>query len=287
MIIKSLNILSNEVINEILALVKVCKEDDNCNGSIFLDKSLNFNHDIKTTFLLYENGELVSVLSIFCPRQQEAEITAYTLPYHRRKGYFTALLAKAIEELKTYQVPDLIFVFDAQSTSGKEVALKLNAQYDFTEYFMRFNKETYVAAVTLQRVKLQRPQLNDLNQLIDVSVHIFDNSYEDAENMVKNSFQSATREQFVALLGKEIIGMGSVGFEDSACSINGFGIVSESRGMGYGREFLQLIIDSLWQRGKQDITIDVNSNNRTAFELYKAGGFQVEIAYNYYRQKVK
>ena len=285
MIIKSYISLSVKAINEVLNLEKVCKKYDKLKGSVFLDTSLNFNHHINSVFLLYENRELISILSMFIPTQQEAEISAFTLPEYRRNGYFKALLSKAVEELRKFDIQYILFVSERQSVSGKEVMTTLNAEYEHTEYSMRFNKARYEYRDTY-RLALLTPHFKDLDKIIDTSMKTFDDSYEDSKGLIENCLQSETREQYLAVLNDEIIGLGSINQERDEASIFGFGIVPEYRSKGYGKELLHLIIDRLWQTGKTEIMLDVNSENEHALELYKKSGFQIEVAFEYYRKKV-
>jgi len=127
MIIKELVKASEEVIKEIRQLEIACKDYDKLTGDIFLDSSLNFNPYMKNIFLLYEDDKLVSLLTMFIPTQTEAEISSFTLPKYRQKGYFKALFVKASNELKKYEVQDVLFVCEPQSFSGKAVIKKLKA----------------------------------------------------------------------------------------------------------------------------------------------------------------
>ena len=285
MIIKSYISLSEKAINEVLNLEDVCKRQDNLKGSVFLDTSLNFNHHIKSIFLLYENDELISMLSMFIPTQQEAEISAFTSPMHRQEGHFKALLTKAVAELGKYEIPTILFVCESQSSSGKKVIANLNTKYDHTEYFMRCSKKSSEGR-DRYCLALLMPDVKDLDKLIDTSMRTFNDSYEDSKILIENCFELENREQYLAVLNDQIIGLGSVNLEGDEGSIFGFGIVPEYRGRGYGTELLHLIVDSLWQRGKTEITLEVNSENVHALELYKKSGFQIEVAFEYHRKKV-
>ena len=285
MTIKAYSSLSENALKEVIKLEKICKEDDHLKGSVFLDTSLNFNHDLKSIFLLYENSELVSMLSMFIPKQHEAEISAYTLPKYRGNGYFTALLSKAVEELSKFHVPDILFVCESQSNTGKRAIEALNAKYEYTEYSMKFNKNGYVFK-DRYRLLLIKPDLRDLDKIVDISMRTFNESYEDSKTWVDKCFEFPTREQYLAILNGEIIGMGSINMERDVMSICGLGVVPEYRNQGYGKELLHLIVDNLWQRGKTEITIDVDSENANALGLYKKFGFQIEVAFEYYRKKV-
>lgn len=283
MILKELKDYSDKVVNEVHRLEQICKKKDKLKGSIFVDTTLNFNQEMNSIFLMYDGNRLISVLTMFVPTQHEAEITALTLPSHRGKGFFKKLLSKAVEELIKYEIPEVLFVVESQSMTGKLVSLHLTAQYDFTEYSMRLDERRHVPLVS-NRLKYLRPCEEDLKRLIDTSMRIFEDTHDDAEGIVMNIFKSVTRDQYLGILNDEIIGMGSSSREGDEVSIFGFGITPEFRSMGYGCELLHLIVEQLRQSGVREIVIEVDSNNTHAFNLYQKVGFQIETAFEYYRK---
>ena len=125
----------------------------------------------------------------------------------------------------------------------------------------------------------------DLKRLIHTSMKIFQDSYEDAQGVIMNVFQSVTRDQYLGILNDEIIGMGSSSRDGDEVSIFGFGITPEFRSKGYGRDLLHLIVEHLTQSGIREIVIEVDSNNKHAFNLYEKFGFQIETAFEYHRKK--
>jgi ribosomal protein S18 acetylase RimI-like enzyme len=284
LILKELKVYSENVVNEVQYLEQICKDQDNLKGSIFVDTTMNFNQEMNSIFLMYDGNQLISLLTMFVPTQHEAEITALTLPSHRGKGYFKELLFKAVEELINYEIPEVLFVLESQSITGKHVITHFAAQYDFTEYSMRLDDRKYVPLAS-NRLKYLNPSEEDLKRLIDTSMRIFEDSYEDAQGMIVNSFQSVTRDQYLGILNDEIIGMGSSSFDGDEVSIFGFGITPEFRSKGYGFDLLHLIVEHLRQSGIREIVIEVDSNNTRAFNLYQKFGFQIETAFDYYRKR--
>jgi ribosomal protein S18 acetylase RimI-like enzyme len=284
LILKELKDYSENVVNEMHHLEQVCKDYDNLKGSIFVDTTMNFNQEMNSIFLMYDGNQLISLLTMFVPTQQEAEITALTLPSHRDKGYFKELLSKAVEELIKYEIPEVLFVLERQSITGKHVITHINAQYDFTEYSMRLDIRQYLPLVS-NRLKYLKPKMEDLKSLIETSMRIFEDSYEDAQGVIVNNFQSFTRDQYLGILNAEIIGMGSSSRDGNEVSIFGFGITPEFRGKGYGYDLLHIIVGHLRQSGIREIVIEVDSNNTHAYKLYQKFGFQIESAYEYYRKK--
>lgn len=287
MLIKKFGELSEEIIKEIREVELICQNHDKLNGSIFLDTSMNFYPEMKTLFLLYEDSRLVSFISTFVPTSEEAEISAYTLPEYRRRGYFRRLLGEAIEEVKKHSIPDIIFVCESLSNDGKETIRKLNAELDFTEYSLRY--KTLSDDIGIQKVsqlKLCRAEQQNLEALISLSQEIFNDDYDAAKSMVAKAFKSDNRVQYMAVLDEKTVGMGSVTFENEEAVIFGFGISPQYQGKGYGKELLTLILKDLKNEGVDNITIEVDSSNKNAFKLYRGCGFEVEASFDYYRKSV-
>lgn len=285
MILKKMKVYGENVVNEVHHLEQICKDQDNLKGSIFVDTTMNFNREMNSIFLMYDGNQLISLLTMFVPTQHEAEITALTLPSHRGKGYFKQLLSKAVEELIEYQISEVLFVLESQSITGKRVITHLAAQYDFTEYSMRLDDRKYVPLAS-NRLKYLNPSEEDFNTLIDTSISIFEDSYQDAHDMIMNTFQSVTRDQYLGVLNDEVIGMGSTSRDGDEVSIFGFGITPEFRSKGYGYDLLHLIVEHLRLSGLRKIVIEVDSTNTHAFNLYQKFGFQIETAFEYYRKKL-
>lgn len=286
MIIKEFSKPSEEEIKEIRQLESICKEYDKLTGEIFLDSSLNFNSDIKSLFLVYEDNKLISLLLMFIPTQDEAEISAFTIPEYRRRGFFKALLAKAINELKKYEVPDILFVCEPQSLDGKAVIEKLEANYDFTEYSLKYNKLNAKPDQYFNKIELYKPTLQDSKTLIHLSQQIFNDSYENAESMIMKEFESKFRQQYLGVINGEFIGIGGISFEQDGAYIFGFGIIPKYQGKGFGKAMLKLMLKSLVEQNIEKIMIDVNSENETAFNLYRKYGFEVQTAFEYFRKKI-
>jgi ribosomal protein S18 acetylase RimI-like enzyme len=248
---------------------------------------LNFNQEIEGNILLYEDKQLVSLIIMFIPTSEEAELSAYTLPEYRQRGYFKRLLTEAIEEIKKYKIRDLIFVCEPQSKDGIEAIKRLKVELDFTEYFLRLKNYSENRELSKNRLlKLYKAEPEDKENLISLSQDIFEDSYEDAKNIITRSFEADNRLQYIAKLDEVLVGMGAVSFENEEASISGLGISPQYQGKGFGQDLLNLILSELKRDGTENITIEVDSNNEVAFNLYKICGFEVVASFNYYRKRI-
>ena len=287
MLIKELNRLNENVTREISELVAECNSFDGIEGMIELDTSLNFNHEMNTIFMLYENNKLVSVLTLFVPGRSEAEVTAMTLPAYRLKGHFSELIKRAEAEIKKYGIPDLLFVCNGDSTNGKEVIAKLKAKYAFAEYFLKYNHSLdQIIKAYKYRVKLHKAGFEDMESIVKISMGAFNDSYEGAKNLAEGSLNADNRQLFLGEIEGKFVAKGVICFEDGNASINGLGVLPEHQGKGYGKEILYSIINKIIEYGVEDIFIEVESENDNAFLLYKNTGFEVESAWEYYRRAI-
>ncbi|WP_407312895.1 GNAT family N-acetyltransferase [Desulfosporosinus sp. SB140] len=285
MVIKKFVNLTEEIIREVLELEKSCNEYDQLKGSVFLDTSLNFNQSIHSVFLLYEDRSLISMLSMFIPSHVEVEISAMTRPEHRQNGYFKALLSQALEELRTHNIPEILFVCEQPSISGKNALAAIQAEFEHAEYYMSLTRVDRAQSQSAG-MSLLKPDVRNLETIVELSIKIFEDNYEDSKSLIENCLNSKTREQFIAILDDKAIGLVSVNHLDvEEASIFGLGILPEYRGQGYGKELMSLILKNLWSQGKRHITLEVDSKNDRALRLYRDMGFQIEIAYEYHRKK--
>lgn len=279
--------LSEADIKAIRGVEQVCKDHDGLRGDIFLDPSLNFDPGIKNAFLLFDAERLICVLCMFIPTGQEAEIQAYTLPEYRRRGYYRLLLEKAEAELRRFGIPEMLLVCESYCTPGRLAAAALQAVHEHSEHFMRL---TLDAAESFRgepdKLHVHLAGREELPDLVHLSRRIFADSPEDALHYISKTLDLQAREQYAAMIGGEYVGIGAVSLETGEASIFGLGILPEQRGKGLGAAMVRALISNLLRRGIRHITLEVDSKNLPALNLYKKCGFEVVTTFDYHHKKV-
>jgi ribosomal protein S18 acetylase RimI-like enzyme len=253
---------------------------------LFLDHSLNVNKRIPSYFLLYEENQLISFVNLFVPTTREAEVTGCTLPEYRRQGYFQSLLRVAKEQLELHGINGMLLVCDSRSDTARQMADKLNAVYEFTEYTLKYDPSGKVRESSVpasDRVYLRVADSSDLETLVRLSCPIFDETPESAEPFISNTLASDSRVQYLILRDGLDIGIATVSYKEDCVYIHGFGIEPAYQGKGIGRQALNLILQELESQNVDNLAIDVNSANDRAYRLYATSGFKVEVATEYYR----
>jgi len=273
--------LDKNQIKEIENLEETCKNYDKTKGGAFLSNEINFDKEINCFFLLYEKEILVSFLAMFIPTSQEAEISACTLPEYRRKGFFKRLLESAINELRKYDVREILFVNETSSNDGKLTLRKFNVKYDFSEYLLVYEKDKFNK--TQNKLKLYEIINQDVDEIAKLHTDIFNKTLEEGKAIINRAIESKDRISYMAKIDNEIVGICSIRLEGSNAFICGLGISTKYRGLGYGKEILSKGIEKALTLDIKDIYIEVDSKNHIAYNLYINNGFIIKTQLDYYR----
>ena len=272
------NTLTGEQIRQIRELEKICQGHEGLKRSVFLSNEINFDQSIDCFYLLYEEDRLMAFLSLFIPLEEEAEVSAYTLPGQRKKGYFHLLLKKAAEELEKYKIGRILFVHEPLGTDAKHILETLRTEYAYSEYLMAFDRAGFQKHSGALRLELSAA--TDIPEIAALDSELFGNDYEESVSIIQKSLDSPTIKVYSAFLGDKRIGLCNANTENGNSSIFGVGISPKYQGKGHGREMLHLLLEQLMQVSG-DITLEVSSTNSIAFRLYLTSGFRVKTQFDY------
>jgi ribosomal protein S18 acetylase RimI-like enzyme len=245
--------------------------------------SLNARREMPCIFQARESGRLVGALSMFAPRSDEAEISAFVLPSRRRMGVFSSLLAAAEPELSRFGYASELFVVDGRSGEGKAVAARIGADYAFTEFAMRHEGSGPSEPTAKSELEIRILGLDAVEALAALRSAAFGDTLEDASNFERSIFASPDRRQYGAFLGGRMIGACSVRIADGEAWIYGLSVEEASRGKGYGRAIIEGIVEGLSGRGLR-VCLEVESRNDAALGIYRRAGFVVRSSKSYFRR---
>lgn len=276
-----------EVVSAVRALESVCKANDKLAGTLFLDPSLNANPDIPCLLTLAEGGELVALLTLFTPSLAEMELVGLTLPSHRRKGYFRALVRAAAELARSFSVQDLLFSCERLSESGVAAVQTLGATLDFTEYRLRFNRQSAASQRPVpDGLTLREATLADLEDMCAISAVAFSEPPEQTRHFLICALEAPNRTQYIAHLNGVPAGIGAIGDEEGEATVFGLAVSPALQNRGIGRGMLTLLLRELTKEGDRTVYIEVDSTNDRALHLYLSCGFVEEVVNDYYRLSV-
>ncbi len=286
--------LNTQQIKDVEALVEECLKTDGLERSIYLDNDINFYVNLDSFFLLYEENRLVSVLAIFEPLEEEAEITAYTLPSERKKGYFKALFEKAKSELLRFDLHLALFVTEPESQSGLAVLKALKAKYSKSEYLLAYQflktEDRYSGTSADENpddiIVLKELTQDKIDEAAEISSFIFDTDMDETRDVIELSMHSGYMKCYGAYINSRLAGICNISFGTEQASIFGFGISTKLQGKGHGRRLLRQVMALIKARNFNTVALHVGSENSRAYNLYTSEGFQIQTQYDYYEYKI-
>ncbi|WP_289137089.1 N-acetyltransferase [uncultured Brevibacillus sp.] len=278
--------LSEEVLQQILDLAKVCEAHDGFDLSINLNVSMLQSRSPEQTndFLYFQDGTLVGFLGMYAiVSPKEVEISGMVHPAYRRKGIFRALYAQAKAECERRQVTQILLVSNRESKEASAFAEGVGATYHFSEYKLDYSARGPVTPVETDDRLLLRPATNDdFHTLVEIGVSGFGDSAELMSSLVTRNLSEPDFQTYLALYESEPVGMITVSEEDAALFISGFCVKKGLQGKGLGRKILSQTVEFLNEREHTGISLEVAVDNQNALSLYQSTGFKVVSVYDYY-----
>lgn len=262
-------------------LEKLCQIGENYRN-IMISSELNFTQELHAFYLAYDKEQLIGVLNLFAPQSNEVELMGYINPDYRLKGIFKQLICEMIKELENFPtIENILFVYDETSDLAKKVVEKWKLQYDFAEYTMFLNKK---AQDSIIKTLLIRPLIQeDVKSALELSIQAFGGDLESAKHYINISMSTPNKVIYGAFLNNSQIGMAVLTEEQNTTFLSGFVINEYYRGKGYGKEMLLQLLNNI----NGSCTLEVNSENDTAFHLYKKLGFIVLSQTNYVKTNIQ
>lgn len=281
MIKKYIN-LNLEQEKKVKDLIHECECYDQSILPIQFDHSLNYFSDMNSWFLYFEKEELIAALSIFNPITSIAEISGCIKPNKRQQGKFNELIKNSIIELKAYNINTVLFVIDNDSKSGMSIIEKLNLKNHHTEYLMKYE---YIEKNNPTAINIREYNTSDLNDVIRINSELFNETYEESKNILLTCVKATDKKLYVAEINNITIGMCTLFYNKNKVKIYGVGICKKYQGKGYGYNLMNLILDSL-KNQNFEIELEVDSTNKTAYNLYKKVGFKVTRSVHYFEKEL-
>ncbi|WP_148409271.1 GNAT family N-acetyltransferase [Murimonas intestini] len=277
--IRTLSVLDDRQKAEIEALEDQIYGEEGLQNRIWLSSELNFDRKLDCFFMGYEDGLLVSFLNLFMPDKREGEVTGFTRTGSRGRGYFTALLDRAGEVLRSAGVPDFLFAVEPASPAGMKYLQGLGtAEHSHTEYTMECGPSY---APLGEGIILK--QLSEENTADFMSVA--EEEYGSDGGGAAAILASETREGYILYDGSEPAAIFNLEYGENIY-LCGVVVKKAMRGLGYGSQAVRAALN-MAEEQKKKVVLDVDSKNPPALNLYRKYGFAPVFEVRYFRQRLQ
>ena len=288
--IKLVGQLDKEDYEKISALARLCGEMDHVALKLELDYKLAAasaaDADGINEFMAFDGETLVGYVGLcaFGGASSPFEATGMVHPDYRRRGIFTALHERVIEECVRRKPAGLLLLCDGKSAAGQAFIKKTGGIYRFSEYEMHLKREDSAQdGARLCGVSLHKATNADAREVARQNAVYWGGSLEEeAVSLLPEEEEKRGLVIYLAKKGGEVVGKVHLQNAAGTGGIYGLGVLPERRGKGYGRAILLLAIEKLREAGAREIMLQVEAKNATALGLYQSCGFSETSTMDYF-----
>ncbi len=273
--------LSEKDYKEIKQLQEICRLHDKTNLKLELDYKRNRNRNaidknIVDEFLYYVDDILVGYLGIVSfGGNNMGEINGMVHPDYRRKGLFTKLFERVLEECQKRNFTKLLLLSDGNSISGTGFIKAVQGEYDFSEYRMKRLNNTTLEKI--DSICLRKAEKQDEKEIARQHTIYFGYPTE-CESLEEDS----GKDIYMVERDGGIIGKINIEYNDYSAFISGVGILPEFRRKGYGKAALKAALQIITEKNILETELDVECKNHGALNIYKHCGFEEQSVMDYY-----
>ncbi len=286
--IQILNHLNEKQLKKVRTLLDACRDYEPVTLTPPLTAEGCFDSALPCFYLLYEDNELVSFLSLFLPDRYYGEAMGFTHPMARQRGYFKRLWNEALIKLEDYiEDMELLFVTDGNSGDALAALETMEGEYQYSEYILEkeMAPEPGTGTDGDNRTTLSlrqiRPSDQTLKQCAEIHETIFCDGRSASEGFVREMFDTPLTGTYLAYAQDRPVGIFHLTEWESGTYLSGFGILPRLQGQGLGTALLYAIPSCL-KPGHTLLSLQVGSLNEAAFGLYKKEGFREVSHRDYY-----
>ena len=289
--------LSSAQINKITDLLRNCSEKDPIHLSVPLPKENVYLRD-ECFFVLYEQGQLISMIHLFYPDRITGELIGFTHPDFRGMHYFQLLLDTAMDYAEELELEQVYVISDGNSPDAIKTLDALGLEAEYSEYMLSkqltrifsHSHPTDTAASDASTAisdnfsgRLITVSETDHTPLTaDLFAHIFHMDRSQCSAYLEDISADARIHSYLLSLDGRHIGQTQLTFMGDMAYISGFGILPEYRRQGFGLIFLHLLEQKLAAESFTRLTLQVSSHNKTALSLYRKDGFETLEVLHYH-----
>lgn len=274
------NVLNAQQASSVKSLQHLCFLHEGLANEPLLSNSLNTDPTLPCFFLQYEEDLLVGLLAAFFPTGDEVEVNGFVHPEYRLRGIFSSLVTEARKTYSPLSFHQMLFQAETSSESGKAYVRNRFPHIDRSEYRLM---------LSTSRWRDTRPKALMPGSLVEASgeyLHLFVQTatllLKEEEGFVQRMLDNPERKGYLYLFEGKPIGVLQKCREDEQLTmIYGVAIDEKYRGKGHGKAMLTLALDTFF-RSCEYLSLEVDSQNPTAYGLYCALGFEIEFQVDYH-----
>jgi ribosomal protein S18 acetylase RimI-like enzyme len=246
-----------------------CKQADGNSIPIY-EYLLEEERVLPSTFLYYEQKQLVGFLSAFFFYENACEIALMVAPDHRGKGIASQLLRALKPLVDSQEIATLIFSMLPGAGEAAQLTTR-GFQYQSSEYQML--RDITTPLKEQQVLSVRKAQEEDVATLCLLDLLCFPTQQNNLDKRLRSLIQDPQYTIFVAELNGVLIGKAHIHWQEDHARLTDIAITPQLQGLGFGTNLMSHCINYALKMGKSNLLLDVETSNQNALRLYTNLGF--------------
>jgi ribosomal protein S18 acetylase RimI-like enzyme len=277
--IKITDKLNVQQLKDLNQLGAACRDTDGSIPNVY-PYLLEQKRALPAGFLCYKKAQLVGFLSVFFFYEQAVEISVMVHPLFRRKGIGKELLSAMMPLLGTYNIKDALFTNPAKKNDSW---LKpLGFSYKHSEYNMMRHDLLPILEFNQPPLVFRDATHDDVAALSELDVLCFSKKQPESIVRIKNLLDDRKYKLYAAVHDGQVIGKAHLRWDTKGVTLSDIAITPKLQGKGLGSVLIAYCVNSALSEGESHISLDVETHNLRALELYKRLGFSIQNACDYW-----
>lgn len=271
------NQLTLEELRRVNDLVERCNVRDG--GSPMLYPNILIERRLtKNIIIYYQREQIVGFLGIYFFYKNACEISLLVAPNQRRQGLAKCMLRAILPLLGQKQICKLFF---STAKNANQIWLKkLGFLYDHSEYTM-----SRISNLPSERRKasarIYAANREDIPILCNLDEACFSGSRVEAARF-ETLLQDSHYRLFLAAQDTTVIGKVHFRWQNEESFLSDLAVFPAYQGRGWGQELLSYCVNYSLSLGKSKLTLDVETSNTKALNLYLREGFSIAKATDFW-----
>lgn len=276
--IKNLNQLDASQLRELNQLKVFCKQVDGSVPNVY-PHILVQPRTFPVNVLYYEKEQLMGFLSVFFFYEHAVEIGVLIHPSVRRKGIARQLMQSVLPLLETHSFTTLIFSSPYQINSPWLPRMGFTALH--SEYYMERDDLNPLLDYN-QSLTFREATAKDIVVLCALDEACFPKKEAKPVDRFNQLFADRNYQIFMAFQNNQPIGKAHMRWEVQGSTLSDISILPALQGKGLGTSLIAYCINYALSEGKPHISLDVETHNQRALNLYTKLGFLIQNACDYW-----
>lgn len=270
--------LNEQQLKDLKQLATACKDIDGSTPNLYMHL-LAQQRSLPANNLYYENERLIGFLSYYFFYEDAVEVALLVHPSFRRNEVARQLIHSILPILKSYNVKRLIFTSPAKKNATWLMGHGFT--YLHSEYNMLRNELSPLLNYN-HYLTFRNANTDDISILYALDEACFPKKQVESADHFQNLLNDRNYEVIIASQNNNPIGKAHIRWESNGVTLSDIAIHPDFQGKGFGTSLIAHCINLALSNGKVPISLDVETHNQRALNLYTRLGFLIQNASDYW-----